>query len=105
MNAFLAVMDGYTLQDLLANRDELQQVFGELIPTLVLEPMTRASEAKGCHRHNAVHLRILSSSPRSIRTKSEGGMMPPSFLLQARWIKAEEDRLDSLAFNSNPIYE
>jgi Rrf2 family nitric oxide-sensitive transcriptional repressor len=38
MNAFLAVMDGYTLQDLLANRDELQQVFGELIPTLVLEP-------------------------------------------------------------------
>ena len=38
MNAFLAVMDGYTLKDLLANRDELQQVFGELIPTLVLEP-------------------------------------------------------------------
>ena len=27
-----------TLQDLLANRDELQKVFGELIPTLVLEP-------------------------------------------------------------------
>ncbi|MBP6141401.1 MAG: transcriptional regulator, partial [Aeromonas sp.] len=38
MNAFLAVMDSYTLQDLLANRDELQKVFGELIPTLVLEP-------------------------------------------------------------------
>ncbi|MGL5319826.1 MAG: Rrf2 family transcriptional regulator, partial [Aeromonas veronii] len=38
MDAFLAVMDSYTLQDLLANRDELQRVFGELIPTLVLEP-------------------------------------------------------------------
>jgi len=38
LNAFLAVMDSYTLQDLLANRDELQKVFGELIPTLVLEP-------------------------------------------------------------------
>ncbi|MBO0503240.1 Rrf2 family transcriptional regulator [Aeromonas veronii] len=38
MDAFLAVMDSYTLHDLLANRDELQRVFGELIPTLVLEP-------------------------------------------------------------------
>ena len=38
MDAFLAVMDSYTLQDLLANRDELQRVFGELVPTLVLEP-------------------------------------------------------------------
>jgi len=37
MDAFLAVMDGYTLQDLLANRDELQRVFGELIPILGYE--------------------------------------------------------------------
>ncbi|PJG59126.1 Rrf2 family transcriptional regulator [Aeromonas cavernicola] len=38
MAAFLTVMDGYTLQDLLANRSELQQVFGAVIPTLSLEP-------------------------------------------------------------------
>ncbi|MEW7865995.1 Rrf2 family transcriptional regulator [Aeromonas diversa] len=37
MSAFLRVMDGYTLEDLLANRSELQQVFGQLIPTLTVE--------------------------------------------------------------------
>lgn len=37
MNAFLCVMDNYTLADLLANKVELQQAFGQLIPTLVLE--------------------------------------------------------------------
>ncbi|MGY3869395.1 Rrf2 family transcriptional regulator [Aeromonas crassostreae] len=36
MNAFLTVMDGYSLQDLLANRSELEQVFGQLIPTLTI---------------------------------------------------------------------
>ncbi|MGL5290307.1 MAG: Rrf2 family transcriptional regulator [Vibrionaceae bacterium] len=36
IEAFLAVMDSYTLQDLLANRDELQSVFDQLIPTLTL---------------------------------------------------------------------
>jgi len=38
MEAFLAVMDSYTLQDLLANRDELQRIFGELIPIVACEP-------------------------------------------------------------------
>lgn len=37
MNAFLSVMDGYSLEALLANKAELQQVFGELIPTLMVE--------------------------------------------------------------------
>jgi Rrf2 family nitric oxide-sensitive transcriptional repressor len=36
MAAFLAVMDSYTLHDLLANRAELQRVFGELIPTVAI---------------------------------------------------------------------
>ncbi|MGL5030942.1 MAG: Rrf2 family transcriptional regulator [Aeromonas sp.] len=38
MDAFLAVMDSYTLDDLLANRDEWQRIFSQLIPTLVIEP-------------------------------------------------------------------
>lgn len=39
MEAFLAVMDNYTLQDLLANRDELQQIFEQQIPTLESYPI------------------------------------------------------------------
>lgn len=37
MAAFLAVMDGYTLADLLVNRVQLETIFSALIPTLLLE--------------------------------------------------------------------
>jgi Rrf2 family nitric oxide-sensitive transcriptional repressor len=37
-------MDNYTLADLLANKVELQQAFGQLIPTLVLEEEEEESE-------------------------------------------------------------
>lgn len=35
MDAFLAVMDGYTLADLIGNRDELMVIFSELEPAKI----------------------------------------------------------------------